>query len=275
MNPTEDYPHLSQWPLERGPVPTNDQLVQAYALLLADRPRARPRGTHKALAVAAYLSGHYWWPDELALAIDTAMGKPEGAGNDPRNVIKERRNGLEPRGLVILHKQRNDGRETWSCALTPEGEAVIAAYCAAEDIENPVAAARERQTKAADPAAPALDEGDLLDQVESMQTSLEGDRLLREHLVRERDPTLVRQFKDQLSSLICSICSFDFEDVYGSIGCGFIEAHHLEPIGFREGSTPTSVRDFIAVCSNCHRMLHRRVPPFKADDIKAFMHRQR
>jgi 5-methylcytosine-specific restriction protein A len=106
---------------------------------------------------------------------------------------------------------------------------------------------------------------DLMDQVELLQQSLEGRRLLREHLIRERDPALVRAFKNQLSSFACSVCNFDFEDMYGRIGSGFVEAHHLEPIGFRAGSTPTSVHDFIPVCSNCHRMIHRRAPPYEAD----------
>src|SRR5262249_4978496 len=60
MNATQHhYPPLSQWPTS-APVPTRALLVQAYALLRAARPRARPEGSHKALAVAAYLSGHYW-----------------------------------------------------------------------------------------------------------------------------------------------------------------------------------------------------------------------
>jgi hypothetical protein len=51
------------------------------------------------------------------------------------------------------------------------------------------------------------------------------------------------------------------------IGEGFIEAHHLEPIGSWDGGTPTSADGLIAVCSNCHRMIHRQAP----DDIKALM----
>ena len=70
---------------------------------LAAQPRARPKGTRKAVAVAAYLSGHCWWPDDLGRAIDHAMGTPNGAGNDPRNVINERGEGLEDyRGSLQL-----------------------------------------------------------------------------------------------------------------------------------------------------------------------------
>jgi predicted HNH restriction endonuclease len=179
------------------------------------------------------------------------MGTPGGAGNDPRNVIIEQGDGLQDLGLVALRKQLTGRRETWSCVLTPNGEVTVAAYCQAHGIANPLV---------------AREESDLMDQVELLQQSLEGRRRLREHLTRERDPALVRQFKSQLSSLLCSVCNFDFEGVYGPIGRGFIEAHHLEPIGSREDSTPTSVRDFIPVCSNCHRMIHTHSPPYTADE---------
>ena len=136
MNATADYPLISAWPAELGPPPTEDHLIQAYALL-ADKPRARPKGTRKALAVAAYLSGHYWWPNDLGHAIDHAMGTPNGAGNDPRNVINERGEGLEDLGLVTLHRKEDDQRETWSCTLSLKGEATVAAYCAVHGIKNP------------------------------------------------------------------------------------------------------------------------------------------
>jgi hypothetical protein len=91
--------------------------------------------------VAAYLSGCYWWPDDLGLAIDHAMGTPNGKHNDPRNVINEK-GGLEDLGLVTLHKKRQGGRrELWSCTLTSKGEATVAAYCVTRGIKNPLAAA--------------------------------------------------------------------------------------------------------------------------------------
>jgi hypothetical protein len=107
-------------------------------------------GSRKALAVAAYLSGHYWHPDELGVAIDAAMGTPAGAANDPRNVITLRGRGLEPRGLVTLDRQSDGRRQTWSCKLTAKGKAAVAAYCTQQGIENPVAAAPEQQAKGID-----------------------------------------------------------------------------------------------------------------------------
>jgi 5-methylcytosine-specific restriction protein A len=113
---------------------------------------------------------------------------------------------------------------------------------------------------------------DLLDQVELLlQGSLEGRRLLREHIIRERDPRLVRAFKASLKSYRCSICKFDFEETYGAIGKSFIEAHHVDPIGSRDVGSPTAVSDLVAVCSNCHRMLHRNSPPYTINEVAEFL----
>jgi predicted HNH restriction endonuclease len=109
--------------------------------------------------------------------------------------------------------------------------------------------------------------GYLLDQVELFQQSVEGRKYLREHLIRERDPALIRAFKRGLSSFCCSVCNFDFKKVYGPIGEGFIEAHHVEHIGTRDDDQLTTLRDLVPVCSNCHRMLHRRVPLYRVDEL--------
>lgn len=62
--------------------------------------------------------------------------------------------------------------------------------------------------------------------------------------------------------IICHICSFDFEEVYGEIGKGYIEIHHVKPI-YQYEKTDTkkflsdALKNLMPVCSNCHRMLHR------------------
>ncbi len=46
---------------------------------------------------------------------------------------------------------------------------------------------------------------------------------------------------------------------YGERGEGFIEVHHVRPIAARGRATPIyPKRDMIVVCSNCHRMIHKR-----------------
>ena len=63
--------------------------------------------------------------------------------------------------------------------------------------------------------------------------------------------------------ICCQICSFDFEKVYGDLGKGFIEIHHIKPI-YQFDSTDNekfmsqAIKNLIPVCSNCHRMIHRK-----------------
>ncbi|MGE8450408.1 MAG: HNH endonuclease [Pseudomonadales bacterium] len=96
------------------------------------------------------------------------------------------------------------------------------------------------------------------------------------HLSRERNQTLVRQAKAQamarVGSLKCVCCSFDFLENYGEVGRGFIEAHHTKPISeLHEGGEETKIEDLALVCSNCHRMLHRKRPWLKMDELSGLL----
>ena len=58
--------------------------------------------------------------------------------------------------------------------------------------------------------------------------------------------------------IICECCGIDFNEVYGKIGLGFIEVHHLDPISnYDETHKIDPVNDLIPLCSNCHSMIHR------------------
>lgn len=57
----------------------------------------------------------------------------------------------------------------------------------------------------------------------------------------------------------CKCCGFDFEKVYGERGKDFIEVHHIVPLADRnEQIKPNPETDFVCLCSNCHRMIHRK-----------------
>jgi len=99
------------------------------------------------------------------------------------------------------------------------------------------------------------------DSIETVISDKEGKLLLRKHLVKERSSVLVSVFKQNLTSFKCCICGFDFKETYGLIGRGFIEAHHTKPVSTLKEDESVSIKDLIAVCSNCHRMLHRNIPP--------------
>jgi len=57
----------------------------------------------------------------------------------------------------------------------------------------------------------------------------------------------------------CMACGFDFEKEYGELGKGFIEVHHVKPLYTLNDEIEVDPRnDLICVCSNCHRMIHKK-----------------
>jgi putative restriction endonuclease len=91
----------------------------------------------------------------------------------------------------------------------------------------------------------------------------EGRIVFRLHRLRERNKAVVEEakarFKEKHKRLFCEACRFDFEETYGKeLGEGFIEGHHTRPLATLTCEQKTKVSDIALVCSNCHRMLHRR-----------------
>lgn len=80
---------------------------------------------------------------------------------------------------------------------------------------------------------------------------------------RERNPVArslcIEHYRSRnFGKLFCVVCSFDFTEVYGSIGDGFIHVHHLSPISEAKASRVVSPSiDLVPVCPNCHAMIHR------------------
>lgn len=70
----------------------------------------------------------------------------------------------------------------------------------------------------------------------------------------------------------CTACNFDFGNMYGSHGEGFIEVHHLFPIS--KGKRKTKVEDLRPVCANCHRMLHRGVALLSIEELKEIINKK-
>lgn len=101
----------------------------------------------------------------------------------------------------------------------------------------------------------------------------EGRLLYRMHRIRERNKRLVEQVKNSAlknGDLKCSVCKFDFEKAYGDLGKGYIECHHTIPVSEYKGKTQVNPKDLALVCSNCHRMLHRRRPWLKPEELRMF-----
>lgn len=72
--------------------------------------------------------------------------------------------------------------------------------------------------------------------------------------------------------IVCEICGFDFERVYGRDFCNMIHVHHLTPMASYEGEHGIiPAEDLIPICPNCHAVAHRRTPPYTPDDIRAML----
>src|SRR5262249_18460908 len=99
----------------------------------------------------------------------------------------------------------------------------------------------------------------------------EGKVLYRLHRLRERNRDLVKLVKekavDEHGRLFCAVCTFDFADVYGEIGRGFIECHHLLALADLLAEQATRPSDLALVCPNCHRMIHRKRPWLSLDKL--------
>lgn len=67
----------------------------------------------------------------------------------------------------------------------------------------------------------------------------------------------------------CSVCGFNFGNIYGDLGLNYIEVHHLHPIAdIHEEYLINPLEDLRPVCANCHRMLHITKPPISIEELK-------
>lgn len=109
------------------------------------------------------------------------------------------------------------------------------------------------------------------EEVAPSETVMEGARKTVTVNIFERDPTARKRCLDRWGSA-CSVCGFEFEQKYGTLGQGFIHVHHLKPLG-EIGSEYVldPEADLRPVCPNCHAMLHRRRPALSIEELKAIV----
>lgn len=106
----------------------------------------------------------------------------------------------------------------------------------------------------------------------------EGTQVIVRTKVYKRSSKLraeaIKYHTDKDGRIKCKVCCFDFEEFYGKHGAGFIEIHHQKPVfqfdGDDEEKTIShALENVIPVCSNCHRMIHRRRDnPLSFNEIK-------
>lgn len=95
-----------------------------------------------------------------------------------------------------------------------------------------------------------------------------------QHKKRERNKKLIQKAKHiylAKGDCRCQICEFDFSKRYGELGKNYIEAHHTIPVSELTENSETKVEDLAFVCSNCHRMLHRKRPWLSMRDLKQIL----
>lgn len=86
--------------------------------------------------------------------------------------------------------------------------------------------------------------------------------------IYERNPKARQKCLDE-HGYVCSICTFNFEKIYGEIGKNFIHVHHIKPLSeIDEKYEIDPVKDLCPVCPNCHAMLHRKNPTYSIEEIK-------
>lgn len=105
---------------------------------------------------------------------------------------------------------------------------------------------------------------------------IEGGLLEYTRLAFERNRGIrnkaVKAFRKRHGRVACEACSFDFSVAYGSHGEDYIECHHRVPLS-QSGEILTRIQDFVLLCSNCHRMIHRRRPWLSFEELVALIAR--
>ena len=107
---------------------------------------------------------------------------------------------------------------------------------------------------------------------------IEGDKKMAFHFYRERNSKLVKLKKDSFikehEKLFCEACEFDFHDVYGERGKHYAEIHHDIALSSIDFMGTTKLDDLSVLCSNSHRMVHRKNPWISIEELKKILNKQ-
>ncbi|SOD04138.1 HNH endonuclease [bacterium JGI 053] len=242
-------------------IPTDKELVPALLelLLLNGGPKheLKSSATYDRLAERFGLS-----EQERIVTRPFKDGRYEPLWN---NRVQWARNELRKSGFLDLEA----GHGAWR--LSSAG--VVAAQAR---VKEALSAGVEQPSLSPALAGPERDvrPGSLTD-VEELNISVrEGGRRLITHFRRERVPAVVKAKKKQVlaltGKLCCEACDLDFREVYGERGAEFCEAHHTRPLSDTDREVETRLEDLALLCSNCHRMIHRR-PYLSVEELRSLV----
>ena len=104
----------------------------------------------------------------------------------------------------------------------------------------------------------SLDCPDTYESVVPIQNNREG-KVLQYYTTKYERNQANRAAAIKIHGNKCMACGFDFEDTYGELGKNFIEVHHIKPLSsVNQEVVINPETDLVCLCSNCHRMIHRR-----------------
>ena len=89
-------------------------------------------------------------------------------------------------------------------------------------------------------------------------------------LSRQRNRA-ARQQCLEASGYTCYVCDFNFEKTYGDIGKNFLEVHHTKPLATYDDEHPIPQSELVALCSNCHSMVHRKREVLDVNELKKML----
>jgi len=101
------------------------------------------------------------------------------------------------------------------------------------------------------------------------ENAVEGGKKAKLIAYFERNSAL-RAAAVEFHGTSCKACGFNFEAAYGEHGRNYIEVHHIVPIStLPEPSSINPKEDLTVLCSNCHRMIHRkREMPLSVEELR-------
>jgi 5-methylcytosine-specific restriction protein A len=234
-----------------------------------------------------------WGPDELLLAAELVHKNNWRPLDDRNDQVQELSSLLRLAAISSLAiydpsfrspssvalKTRNIATQHPNWTGSPSNGGKADAVALQKFIDDPIGATdearriREGVTRSFE--IPDLDMAENFYPEESSSAD-EGVAKLIQHLRRERDATLrakkIRALLLDSKTLSCQVCGFDFEETYGARGEGYIEIHHVVPLHV-SGPTVTQLEDLAALCSNCHRMAHRR-PWLSPQELRALVQKK-
>jgi hypothetical protein len=72
----------------------------------------------------------------------------------------------------------------------------------------------------------------------------------------------------------CIICEHTLDELYGEVGKGLIQVHHLRELSdIGEEYKVDPIKDLTPVCPNCHAIIHSRRPAYSIEEVNGFLRR--